>query len=209
MSAPIAYPNIARKRRQQITRDRLSMLAGDTARKRGRAKEKLDAWIAQVQQEGLRLRAKPSPLVARGDQRSWPCSGISTGFVESKDSRTRTIMRQEDGFARREHLCWRTCFAELFRVFSGFHPQAWRCPPLAHFSFPWRGVEQRPERIISRGAVDSIRKLVTIEVAQAHSLQGEKHGSLGTSLLAGDNGIHDRRRCGPGFRRGIRSVELA
>ena len=79
------------------------------------AEAELDAWIAQVQQEG-----PPALRKTLSAFRNWRKEilaffplRISNGFVEGKNNRTKTIMRQGYGFSNREHLCWRILFGEI------------------------------------------------------------------------------------------------
>ena len=75
----------------------------------------LDQWIAQVQQDG------PDPLrKTLSAFRNWKPEilaffrfHISNGFVEGKNNRTKTIMRQGYGFANRKHLRLRIFLGEI------------------------------------------------------------------------------------------------
>lgn len=79
------------------------------------AEAELDAWITQVQQDG-----PPALRKTLSAFRNWRKEilaffplRISNGFVEGKNNRTKTIMRQGYGFSNREHLCWRILFGEI------------------------------------------------------------------------------------------------
>lgn len=79
------------------------------------AEATLDRWIAQVQQDG------PDPLrKTLSAFKNWKQEilaffrfRISNGFVEGKNNRTKTLMRQGYGFANREHLRLRILLADL------------------------------------------------------------------------------------------------
>lgn len=79
------------------------------------AEAELDVWIAQVQQDG-----PPALRKTLSAFRNWRKEilaffplRISNGFVEGKNNRTKTIMRQGYGFSNREHLRWRILFGEI------------------------------------------------------------------------------------------------
>lgn len=79
------------------------------------AEAELNTWIARVQQDG------PDPLrKTLSAFKNWKQEilaffrfRISNGFVEGKNNRTKTLMRQGYGFANREHLRLRILLADL------------------------------------------------------------------------------------------------
>lgn len=79
------------------------------------AEAELDAWIAQVQQDGPPALRKTFSAFRdwRKEILAFFPLRISNGFVEGKNNRTKTIMRQEYGFSNREHLRWRILFGEI------------------------------------------------------------------------------------------------
>lgn len=79
------------------------------------AEAELDMWIAQIQQEGPEALRKTLSAFRnwRKEILAFFQIRISNGFVEGKNNRTKTIMRQGYGFSNREHLCWRIFFGEI------------------------------------------------------------------------------------------------
>jgi transposase len=79
------------------------------------AEAELDSWIAQVQQEGPDTLRKTLSAF-----KNWKAEilaffrfRIFNGFVEGKNNRTKTLMRQGYGFANRQHLRLRILLGDL------------------------------------------------------------------------------------------------
>ncbi len=73
------------------------------------ATEGLAAWVAQVEQHG-----PPELVTALSAFRNWEREilafftfGLTNGFVEGKNNRTKALMRQGYGYRNRRHLRWR------------------------------------------------------------------------------------------------------
>lgn len=79
------------------------------------AEAELNAWIAQVQQEGPEPLRKTLSAFKHWKQEilAFFRFRISNGFVEGKNNRTKTIMRQGYGSANREHLRLRILLGDI------------------------------------------------------------------------------------------------
>ena len=79
------------------------------------AEAELDHWVAQVQQHGPDSLRKTLSVFKNWKQEilAFFRFRISNGFVEGKNNRTKTLMRQGYGFANREHLRLRILLGDL------------------------------------------------------------------------------------------------